>query len=152
MNSPSWSWKSSDTSLATSRTRDGPYVVGGPTPRTSETNAADSFLSRTHRMVWFSFTGMAASVPARSCREGTAHSTRFNEPVTHTHDEPALNPALEKIGWLVGTWWGFGVGGYPTIEAFRYEQELTFTHDGRPFLAYESKAWLIDDDGNRIKP
>ena len=25
-------------------------------------------------------------------------------------------------------------------------------HDGRPFLAYLSKTWLIDDDGKRIRP
>ena len=72
--------------------------------------------------------------------------------VTHVHDEPALHANLEHISWLLGTWWGFGIGGYPTIEGFRYEQELTFSHDGRPFLAYESKTWLIDEDGNRIKP
>ena len=63
-----------------------------------------------------------------------------------------LHPDLENIGWLVGTWWGFGVGGYPTIEAFRYEQEITFSHDGRPVLAYTSSSWLIDDEGTRIKP
>jgi hypothetical protein len=63
-----------------------------------------------------------------------------------------LHPNLESIGWLVGSWWGFGVGGYPTIEGFRFEQEVTFSHDGRPFLAYESKTWLVDDDTNRIKP
>lgn len=63
-----------------------------------------------------------------------------------------LHAALDNIGWLVGSWRGLGVGGYPTIEPFRYEQELTFSHDGRPFLAYDSRAWLIDDDGERIKP
>lgn len=63
-----------------------------------------------------------------------------------------LHENLADIGWLVGTWWGFGVGGYPTIEAFRYEQEVVFSHDGRPFLAYESRTWLIDEDGNRINP
>jgi hypothetical protein len=63
-----------------------------------------------------------------------------------------LHDALEHIGWLVGTWWGFGVVGYPTMGDARFEQEITFSHDGRPFLAYESRAWLIDDDGNRIKP
>src|SRR6478672_4594988 len=65
---------------------------------------------------------------------------------------PGIHPALEHIAWLVGTWWGFGVGGYPTIDSFRYEEEITFTSDGRPFLRYESKTWLIDDDGNRIRP
>jgi hypothetical protein len=63
-----------------------------------------------------------------------------------------LHADLEGIGWLVGTWWGFGVGGYPTIESFRYEQEITFSTDGRPVLRYESKTWLVDDDGNRIRP
>ncbi|MCU1589918.1 MAG: hypothetical protein JWP11_1174 [Frankiales bacterium] len=63
-----------------------------------------------------------------------------------------LHPNLESIGWLVGSWWGFGVGGYPTIDGFRFEQEVTFSHDGRPFLAYESKTWLVDDDTNRIRP
>jgi hypothetical protein len=72
--------------------------------------------------------------------------------VTHTHEVPELHAALESIGWMVGTWWGFGVGGYPTIESFRFEQEITLSHDGRPFHAYESKAWLVDDDGNRLKP
>jgi hypothetical protein len=66
--------------------------------------------------------------------------------------EPELHPDLEGISWLVGTWWGFGVGGYPTIESFRYEQEITFSSDGRPFLRYESKSWIIDDEGNRIRP
>ena len=71
---------------------------------------------------------------------------------THTHETPELHPNLEKLAWLVGTWWGFGIGGYPTIEGFRYEQEITFSHDGRPFLAYDSRTWLIDEDGNRLKP
>jgi hypothetical protein len=66
--------------------------------------------------------------------------------------EPETHPALEGIAWLVGTWWGFGVGGYPTIESFRYEEEITFSSDGRPFLRYESRTWLVDDDGNRIRP
>ena len=67
-------------------------------------------------------------------------------------DAAPLHPLLEPLGWLVGTWHGLGVGGYPTIEDFRYEQEISFAHDGRPFLAYESKTWLIDVDGKRIRP
>jgi hypothetical protein len=70
----------------------------------------------------------------------------------HEHVEPELHEALNDISWVLGTWWGFGVGGYPDIEGFRFEQELTFTHDGRPFLAYESRTWLVDDDGTRLAP
>lgn len=54
-----------------------------------------------------------------------------------------LHSALHDISWLLGTWRGLGVVGYPTIEESRFEQEITFRHDGRPFLAYESSAWLI---------
>lgn len=65
---------------------------------------------------------------------------------------PGLHEALEPIAFLVGTWRGLGVGGYPTIEPFRYEQEVEFAHDGRPFLSYRTRSWLIDEDGTRIRP
>ena len=65
---------------------------------------------------------------------------------------PDIHPDLGGIAWLVGTWWGFGIGGYPTIEGFRYEEEITFRSDGRPFLQYESKSWLVDEEGNRLRP
>jgi hypothetical protein len=53
---------------------------------------------------------------------------------------------------LVGVWRGRGQGGYPTIEDFHYGQEIRFSHDGRPFLHYESRAWLIEPDGTPIRP
>lgn len=65
---------------------------------------------------------------------------------------PTLHEALEPLAFLVGTWRGVGVGGYPTIEEFRYEQELSFTHDGRPFLHYATRSWILDDDGERLRP
>ena len=67
-------------------------------------------------------------------------------------DLPDLHPSLEHLAFLVGEWQGLGVVGYPTITEARYEQEVSFSHDGRPFLAYISKTWLIDDDANRIRP
>ena len=63
-----------------------------------------------------------------------------------------LHDRLEHLAFLVGTWSGVGVVGYPTIESANYEQELSFTHDGRPFLSYSSRTWLIDSDGARIRP
>jgi hypothetical protein len=63
-----------------------------------------------------------------------------------------LHPNLVDIAWLVGSWRGLGVVGYPTIEESRFEQEISFRHDGRPFLAYESRAWLLDDAGERVTP
>ncbi len=64
---------------------------------------------------------------------------------------PDLHERLEPLSFLVGTWRGLGVVGYPTIEQARYEQEIVFTHDGRPFLAYSSRAWILDDDGSRVR-
>jgi hypothetical protein len=65
---------------------------------------------------------------------------------------PDLHPSLLPLLPLVGTWRGTGKGGYPTIEDFDYGQQVRFAHDGRPFLSYESRAWLIDPDGKVIRP
>lgn len=66
---------------------------------------------------------------------------------------PPVHPDLEPIAWLIGAWRGFGVVGYPTIEEAPYEQEVTFSHDGRPFLAYESRSWLVAvEGGERLRP
>jgi hypothetical protein len=76
-------------------------------------------------------------------------------PFEDTHDlrvGPDLHPALLGLLPYIGIWRGRGVGGYPTVEDFHYAQELRISHDGRPFLAYESKAWLIEEDGTPIRP
>lgn len=63
----------------------------------------------------------------------------------------AFPPELAHVSWLVGRWMGVGLGHYPTVEDFRFAQELEFGCDGRPFLSYWSRSWVIDDDGVRIK-
>ena len=66
---------------------------------------------------------------------------------------PANSPEpVVPISWLIGKWVGVGLGTYPTIEDFRFGQEVTFTNDGRPFLIYTSKSWILDDEGNRVRP
>lgn len=62
-----------------------------------------------------------------------------------------MHPRLEHLAFLVGEWHGFGVVGYPTMAQSRFEQELSFRHDGRPFLSYSSRTWLVDDDGHRTR-
>ena len=62
-----------------------------------------------------------------------------------------LHPNCGPLAWLLGTWRGNGHGDYPTIEGFQFGQELIFTHDGRPFFHYMSRAWVVDDEG-RARP
>lgn len=53
---------------------------------------------------------------------------------------------------LVGVWRGTGEVVYPTIEPAHFGQQVVFAHDGRPFLSYESRAWILDDDGGVVRP
>jgi hypothetical protein len=76
-------------------------------------------------------------------------------PFEGTHDlrtGPPLHKAVQPLLPFIGVWRGRGSGEYPTIESFEYAQEIRISHDGRPFLAYESHAWLIEDDGTPIRP
>jgi THAP4-like, heme-binding beta-barrel domain len=59
--------------------------------------------------------------------------------------DPALHPDVSALSFLLGTWSGTGEGQYPTVDPFRYGEEMTFTHVGDPFLAYEQKSWSIED-------
>jgi hypothetical protein len=59
---------------------------------------------------------------------------------------PVVHAALGPLAALVGTWRGEGSGHYPTIADFRYREEVTFGHDGRPVLRYAQRTWRIDGD------
>jgi len=54
-------------------------------------------------------------------------------------------PVLEPLAFLLGTWRGEGVGGYEGMDGFRYGQEVTFSADGRPALAYRSHTWWLGE-------
>ncbi|MEU1268780.1 FABP family protein [Streptomyces sp. NPDC005799] len=67
--------------------------------------------------------------------------------------DPPPHELLRPVLGLLGVWRGRGAGEYPTLDAdFSYAQEVTFSHDGRPFLRYEARAWLIDADGAPVRP
>jgi len=60
--------------------------------------------------------------------------------------EPVLHPDVEPFAFLLGTWRGTGSGEYPTIDSFRYGEEMRFEHVGDPFLLYTQRSWLLGDD------
>ncbi|MFP3962586.1 FABP family protein [Actinomadura fulvescens] len=62
------------------------------------------------------------------------------------------HPDIEPLAFLLGRWEGAGVGDYPTIKEFRFGQEISFSHIGKPFLIYSSRSWLIEDDGSLGRP
>jgi THAP4-like, heme-binding beta-barrel domain len=67
-------------------------------------------------------------------------------------NEVELHPELAGLSFLLGRWEGAGVVGYPTIESARFGQEISFSHNGKPFLIYVSRTWLLDDDGKVGRP
>ena len=60
-------------------------------------------------------------------------------------DPVVLHPQLGPLGGLLGTWEGKGAGSYPTIEPFRYHEQVHFGHVGKPFLTYQQKTWDEDN-------
>lgn len=79
----------------------------------------------------------------------------MNLPVPDTtdlRDGAPFNDALLALLPLVGVWRGAGRGVVNSTGAeFGFGQQIAIGHDGRPFLVYESRSWLIDDDGVVIR-
>jgi THAP4-like, heme-binding beta-barrel domain len=76
-------------------------------------------------------------------------------PFEDSHDlrtGPPLHKDCQKLLPFIGIWRGRGSGEYPTIESFDYAQEIRISHDGRPFLAYEARTWLVTAEGEPIRP
>lgn len=63
-----------------------------------------------------------------------------------------LHPDCAPLAFLLGRWEGSGEGDYPTIEHFRFGQEVLFSQNGKPFFFYTSRSWLLDDDGKAVRP
>ena len=75
-------------------------------------------------------------------------------PVPDTADVrtgPEVSEELLAVLPLLGEWHGegqaAGAGG-----DHRFGQWIRFSHDGRPFLAYQSRTWLLDDEDKPVRP
>ncbi|WP_103063722.1 FABP family protein [Actinomyces qiguomingii] len=56
-----------------------------------------------------------------------------------------LAPELYPLAWLVGTWRGYGILTYgETVPEQAVYQEMTFDHDGGPYLRQTSTIWTVD--------
>ena len=56
-----------------------------------------------------------------------------------------LAPELYPLAWLVGTWRGYGILTYgETVPEQAVYQEMTFGHDGGPYLRQTTTIWTLD--------
>lgn len=55
-------------------------------------------------------------------------------------------PELYPLSWLLGTWRGFGVLSYPSIPERSILNEMTFEHDGGPYLRAVSTIWEVEGE------
>ena len=63
-----------------------------------------------------------------------------------------LHKDLVPLVFLLGNWAGAGVADFPGAEKCNFGQEVTFTHDGRDFLEYHSHSWVLDAEGQKVRP
>jgi hypothetical protein len=62
-----------------------------------------------------------------------------------------IHPDCARLAWLIGRWAGNGHGEYPGIDSFQFGQEAIFQQDGRPFIHYLSRSWIVDEHGQHVR-
>lgn len=62
-----------------------------------------------------------------------------------------LHSDLMPVAWMLGSWEGSGRGDYPDSEPFAYGQQVVFAHDGRSFLHYFARSWIVDAEHAKVR-
>lgn len=57
-----------------------------------------------------------------------------------------LAPEVYPLAWLLGRWRGPGYLAYPDLPERPIVVEVEFSHDGGPYLAYQSTTYLLDGE------
>ncbi len=65
---------------------------------------------------------------------------------------PDIHPELLALLPLVGVWRGEGEGNNPDSGDYRFGQQIVVSHDGGNYLRWESQSWVLDADGNYVRP
>ncbi|WP_299050367.1 FABP family protein [uncultured Actinomyces sp.] len=61
-----------------------------------------------------------------------------------------LAPEIYPLAWLVGTWRGYGILTYgQDVPEQAVYQEMTFDHDGGPYLRQTTTIWTVDATRSR---
>jgi len=69
-----------------------------------------------------------------------------------------LHRDVVPLAFLLGTWEGAGVFAPlpgqtgPAEEKCNFGQEIVFRHDGRPFLEFRSRTWVLSPEGEKVRP
>ncbi|XP_029472199.1 THAP domain-containing protein 4 isoform X3 [Rhinatrema bivittatum] len=84
----------------------------------------------------------------KKLREKVAELKRLSIPSpcsqqSRDSEMPLLNPMLEPLAWMLGTWVSEppGDGVFPTIQPFNYIEEVQISHVGQPVLNFMFNAF-----------
>ncbi|XP_047394267.1 peroxynitrite isomerase THAP4-like [Sciurus carolinensis] len=61
-------------------------------------------------------------------------------------EPPKMNPVVELLSWMLGTWLSDppGAGTYPTLQPFQYLEEVHISHVGQPMLKFSFDSFHPD--------
>ncbi|MFM9377618.1 FABP family protein [Gordonia sp. VNK21] len=66
---------------------------------------------------------------------------------------PDLHPGLLALLPMVGVWEGEGEGHDPISgEDYPFGQQIIISHDGGNYLCWQSRSWVLDEDGAYVRP